>query len=194
VVTSWHILAAIEADAGNSAAAGEAKRKAIAAYLVYRRDGGEDHSSVGRITLAVAQALLSGDSTGAASHLQRLVADPNWPARFLPFLQALQRIVAGSRDRALADSEDLHYQEAAEILFLIETLEQGPRRPHTLATCASPLADRAVVTSASRCPCGLTILDMRRSWAEYDELVAVQAAGGAPGEHRRLLRPGRHGG
>ena len=38
------ILADIETDAGNPAAAAEAQRKAIACYLAYRRDGGENHS------------------------------------------------------------------------------------------------------------------------------------------------------
>jgi hypothetical protein len=38
-------------------------------------------------------------------------------------IPALQAIVAGSRDRTLADAADLDYTMAAEILFLIETLE-----------------------------------------------------------------------
>lgn len=37
----------------------------------------------------------------------------------------LQAIVAGSRDRSLADAPDLHYTMAAEILWLIEALEAG---------------------------------------------------------------------
>ena len=36
----------------------------------------------------------------------------------------LQAIVAGSRDRTLADAPELNYSMAAEILFLIETLEK----------------------------------------------------------------------
>jgi hypothetical protein len=44
-----------------------------------------------------------------------------------PFIQALQAIVAGSRDRTLADAPDLNYTMAAEILFLIETLEKRGR-------------------------------------------------------------------
>jgi hypothetical protein len=40
---------------------------------------------------------------------------------------ALQAIVAGSRDRTLADAPDLTYTMAAEILFLIETLEKQGR-------------------------------------------------------------------
>jgi hypothetical protein len=46
---------------------------------------------------------------------------PKW---FHPFIQALQAIVDGSRDRTLADAPDLDYTMAAEILFLIETLEK----------------------------------------------------------------------
>jgi hypothetical protein len=38
--------------------------------------------------------------------------------------RALQAIVAGRRDRTLADAPDLDFTMAAEILFLIETLEK----------------------------------------------------------------------
>jgi hypothetical protein len=44
--------------------------------------------------------------------------DPG-PARRRP------AIVAGRRDRTLADAPDLDYTMAAEILFLIETLEKS---------------------------------------------------------------------
>jgi hypothetical protein len=47
-------------------------------------------------------------------------------AWLLPLMRALQTIVAGNRDRALADAPELHYSMAVEILFLIETLE-APR-------------------------------------------------------------------
>ena len=40
---TWNILAEIETDAGNTTAATGAKRHAIACYLAYRRDGGENH-------------------------------------------------------------------------------------------------------------------------------------------------------
>jgi len=48
-------------------------------------------------------------------------------AEQLPFIGALQAVVAGSRDPALADQPELDYTMAAEILLLIETLagEQG---------------------------------------------------------------------
>ena len=118
---SWSILAAIEADTGNTAAAAEAKGKAIACYLAYRRDGGENHNNAGCISLAVTQALRSGDPAQAATLLQQRAADPE-AAGLLPFIGALQAVVAGSRDPALADQPELDYTMAAEILLLIETM------------------------------------------------------------------------
>jgi tetratricopeptide (TPR) repeat protein len=120
---TWAVLADIEIDAGNPAAAEEARAKAIAGYLAYRRDGGENQDTAGRISLAVTQSLLAGDAAAAASLLQELAANPDF-AWLRSFIQALQAIVAGSRDCALADAPELDYSMAAEILFLIETLEK----------------------------------------------------------------------
>jgi Tfp pilus assembly protein PilF len=120
---TWSILADIETDTGNPAAAAEAKAKAVACYLAYRRYGGENHDAEGRIAFAVTQILGTGNPAEAATLLQQLAADLDF-ARLRSFIQALQAIVAGSRDRALADAPDLSYTMAAEILFLIETLEQ----------------------------------------------------------------------
>jgi tetratricopeptide (TPR) repeat protein len=122
---SWAILAAIETDAGNPTAATEAKRRAVESYLAYRRDGGENRNPDGRICVAVTRPLLAGDPAAGASLLQQLAADAKLPDLARPFIEALQAIVAGSRDRALADNPDLHYTMAAEILFLIETLEES---------------------------------------------------------------------
>ena len=112
----------IETDAGNPAAAAEANGKALACYLAYRRDGGENHDAPGRICLAVTQCLLAGDPAQAASLLQQLAARPEAKGPILTFIRALQAIVAGRRDRTLADAPDLDYSMAAEILFLIEAL------------------------------------------------------------------------
>ena len=70
------------------------------------------------------QSLLAGDPAQAASLLQQLAADPD-AAWLLTFIRALQAIVAGRRDRTLADAPDLDYGMATEILFLIETLEKS---------------------------------------------------------------------
>ena len=121
---TWALLDKIEMAAGNSPASAEAKRKAIACYLAYRRDGGENHNAEGRISLAVMESVLAGEAT-AASLIQQLTIAPDLPDYLNPFIHALQAIIAGSRDRSLADAPDLGYSMAAEILFLIETLEQG---------------------------------------------------------------------
>ena len=121
--TSWSILAGIETDAGNPAAAAEARGKAFDCYLAYRRSGGENHAGAGRLALDVTQSLLAGEPTQAASLLEQLGANPE-AAGLLPFIRTLQAIVAGRRDRTLADAPDLDYAMAAEILFLIETLEK----------------------------------------------------------------------
>lgn len=121
--STWAILSNIETADGNLSAAGEAKQKAIACYLAYRRDGGENHGVAGRISLALAQSLLADDVAAAASLLQQLAARPD-ATSFHSFIRALQSIVAGSRDRTVADAPDLDYTMVAEILFLIETLEE----------------------------------------------------------------------
>jgi tetratricopeptide (TPR) repeat protein len=119
---TWDILADIETDAGNPNAAAEAKAQAVAAYLAYRRDGGENHAGSGRLALAVTEALRSGGPGAAGDLLQQLAADADLPAWLHPFVGALQAVIAGSRDRNLAGAPDLHYSMAAEILLLIETL------------------------------------------------------------------------
>ncbi len=121
---SWSILANIETDADNPTAAAEARAKAIACYLAYRRDGGENHDGPSHLALAVTQSLLAGDLAEAATFLQQLGAHPDAVGPLQTYIRALQAIVAGSRDRALADAPELHYSMAAEILFLIETLEK----------------------------------------------------------------------
>jgi tetratricopeptide (TPR) repeat protein len=121
---TWAILANVETDAGNPAAAAEAKRKAFDCYLAYRRDGGENHLPQGLIALAVTQSLRAGNAPKASSLLQQEA--PRFEAAgYGGFIRALQAIVAGSRDRTLTDAPELDYTMAAEILFLIETLEDA---------------------------------------------------------------------
>jgi tetratricopeptide (TPR) repeat protein len=119
---SWAILAAIETAAGDSSAAADARHQALGAFLAYRRDGGENQSRPGRLALSVRQALASRDPAEVASSLQQLAGDPAWEEH-LPFLSALQAITAGSRDRSLAEDPALDFDEAAEVLLLIEALE-----------------------------------------------------------------------
>lgn len=127
---AWDILKEIETADGNPVAAAHAKRKAIECYRTYRRDGGENHYPDGRLCLAVTQVLLADDPAASAAFFQQLSADNDLHPWLRPFVQALRDIVAGSRDRTLADNPDLPCRMAAEILFLLETLEQAhPTHP-----------------------------------------------------------------
>jgi tetratricopeptide (TPR) repeat protein len=119
---TWDFLTAFETAASNSAAAADARHQALGAFLAYRRDGGENQDASGRLALAVLQALASGDPAEVAASLQQLTADSVW-AEHLPFLTTLQVITAGSRDRTLAEDPGLSYDQAAEVLLLIEALE-----------------------------------------------------------------------
>jgi tetratricopeptide (TPR) repeat protein len=120
---SWSILADIETDAGNASPAAEANRQAIASYLAFRRDGGENHTTPGRLFHAVTQALRAGQKARA----EQIIAEyrERWKDYKTPEADALESILAGSRDRTLADNPELSYTMAAEILFLIETLESN---------------------------------------------------------------------
>jgi tetratricopeptide (TPR) repeat protein len=120
---SWAILSEIETDDGNAAAAAQAKHKALEHYLSYRRDGGENHAGEGRLLFDMTEQLRAGGAAAAASFLDQVAADPA-NATLRPFIQALQAILAGSRDRNLANAPDLDYSMAAEIILLIETLEK----------------------------------------------------------------------
>jgi tetratricopeptide (TPR) repeat protein len=121
---AWHVLNLIESDDGNVTAAAAARRNAVTGYLAYRREGGENHYPHGRICFDITQALVAGDPVAATSLLQQISADAHLPVQLNSFVRALQRIVAGSRDRTLADIPGWDYTMAAEILILIETLEQ----------------------------------------------------------------------
>jgi tetratricopeptide (TPR) repeat protein len=121
---TWSILADIETDANNPAAATEARQKARAAYLAYRRDGGENDFPNGRLVQAIHQAITTGNPAEAALLIPQLSLDPR-ASSTLSFLTALQSITGGSYDSSLAEDQGLHYSEAAEVMLLIEILEAG---------------------------------------------------------------------
>ena len=105
--------------------AAQARAQARAAYLAYRRDGGENQDPDGRIANDLKVRLLAGDQSGATEFVEQLSAEPNPQAWLPPFATALQAIVAGSRDPALADAPEFSFDTAAEILLLIETLNNS---------------------------------------------------------------------
>ena len=120
----WNTLRAIETSDGNTQAAEDAQRKALELFLAYRREGGENHQASGLLCAAIAPALLTQDSDGAqkliGEELQK--ADRDNENGSLAFFNTLNAIAADQRDTALADNPDLSYDQAVEIILLLETL------------------------------------------------------------------------
>jgi tetratricopeptide (TPR) repeat protein len=120
----WEVSARlfeIETDSGNTAAASEARRQAIAAFLAYRRNGGENKKPYTRILLAVNNALSDDNPAAALSLLQMLI--PRTSSYNLNLLLGiLMKITTGSRDPSLAENPGLSYDQSVEVLLLIEKL------------------------------------------------------------------------
>jgi hypothetical protein len=121
--TTWSILHDLELADVHPAAASAARQQALQAFLAYRRDGGENHSGAGRLVEAAWQALRQGVAAEIEQAIAQLLQDSDWQAH-QAFLHALQAILAGARDSALAEDETLHYQLAAELRYLLERLGQ----------------------------------------------------------------------
>jgi len=130
--TTWDILHDIETAAGQPQAAQQARRQAIALFLAYRRDGGENHTGSAQLCADVAQALAEGKGEEALGWVNGLRDRPDWQQNGLPLLDALQAILQGHRTPALADDPKLDYDEAVEILLLLERLPP-PAKPGLFA-------------------------------------------------------------
>ncbi|MCP4702208.1 MAG: hypothetical protein GY862_35920 [Gammaproteobacteria bacterium] len=114
----------MEETEGNSVAAAETRVQAVDAYLSYRRDGGEAHTLVGALCDTVEEAVLAGAAASKAAALQlaELQRDPDSSDSLRTLLLKLETILNGSRDLALADAPILDYDDAAELLLLLENL------------------------------------------------------------------------
>ncbi|MCP4282861.1 MAG: tetratricopeptide repeat protein, partial [Gammaproteobacteria bacterium] len=118
---TWMILHNLEQAVGNPAAAANARAEAIRAYLVYRRAGGENQNPGARFCALVAQAIQKGDTTEAEEILASYLTPDaeSWAKAIIPALQAILR---GSRDAALAEDSALDYDDAVELRLLLEGL------------------------------------------------------------------------
>ena len=122
---TWGVLANIERDDGRAAEASSAYAQARATYLAYRRDEGENRNPGGQLAAEIGHLLIAGDATAASTRLQHLATMADPPAWLPPFLTALQAIVAGERSPSIADVPGLDYDDAAELLLLLETLDRS---------------------------------------------------------------------
>ena len=116
------ILADLEQVMGNPEEAGRARKKAIQLFLAYRRDGGENHSSGGRLCLWFENALQKQPPEEIEKRLVEMENDPKTSQPIKTLVSKLQIVLAGYFDTGLAEDPDLYYRDAAEFLFLLEKL------------------------------------------------------------------------
>lgn len=118
---TWNILHDLEQAIGHAQAAAEARGLAMAAYLAYRRAGGESQNINREGYALVTEAIPQGTTTEAAAQLNAY-AEPNDPAWFTALLDKLHAILRGDRQPALAADPVLHYMDAVELMLLLEEL------------------------------------------------------------------------
>ena len=121
---TWSILENLEEATGQADAALAARRRAIEAYLAYRRAGGVSQSNQARYFALAAQAIQEKAEERAARELNDLLT-PETPPFFTALVRQLQRILGGERDPALAEEPELSFWNAAEVRLLLEGLGAG---------------------------------------------------------------------
>ena len=120
--TSFDILHKIETATGSPGAAQAAWRQARETYLAYRRQGGYAQYPGGKLVDQVLGLIAQQQADEIGPLFDRRMNDPNAPDFLKRLIPNLVTILKGSRDVTLADDMALDYDDAAEILFLIERL------------------------------------------------------------------------
>jgi len=125
---AWTILEDLERATGNADEAQAARNRAIETYLAYRRAGGHSQSNQIQLFSLIAQATHQNTQNQVARQLNNLL-EPDAPPWFTALVQQLQSILAGDHDPTHAADTRLDYMDAAELLLLLETLDQqNPNR------------------------------------------------------------------
>lgn len=121
---AWALLHNLEQACQNPDAAIAAKKQAIQSYLAYRRDGGQNlyRPDLPKLCQRVAQAIRDHNEAPLQQELQSLQNRDDLPADLKPLLPKLLAILQGQRSPTLADDPDLDYDDAAELLLLLEQL------------------------------------------------------------------------
>jgi tetratricopeptide (TPR) repeat protein len=121
---TWNILHLLESATGDAEAAARARQRAIESYFAYRKDGGYGTTPMARLCAVTAAAIAAGDTSELEQYLSQPVDEdtPPWARAMLPKLLA---VLHGERDPALAADPALDYDDAAELLLLLEILNAG---------------------------------------------------------------------
>ncbi|ABW27759.1 tetratricopeptide repeat protein [Acaryochloris marina] len=121
--TAFAILHDIEAATGNPGAAHSAWLQARDAYLAYRQQGGYAQYGGGKLVDQVLGLMAQEQVDEIQAQLGELVNHPDVSDSIKQLIPTVVAILGGNRDRSLADHDALYYDDAAEILYLIERLD-----------------------------------------------------------------------
>jgi tetratricopeptide (TPR) repeat protein len=119
---TFNVLRRIEEATGNLAAVHAAWVRARDAYLAYRRQGGYAQNPSGQLCDQLLPVLAQGASVEIIQELEKLAQTSNIPDFIKRLIPKLMQIANGSHDKALGEDSTLDYDDAAEVLFLIERL------------------------------------------------------------------------
>ena len=118
---TWSLLSQLDRIEADTTGANITRQKALDTFLLFRREGGENNTITACLALSVGTALQQGDTAEAEQVIGKLLEQDNWQEA-KKFLNILLAIVVGGRSLALAEDEDLHYEDAVELVLLLESL------------------------------------------------------------------------
>ncbi|MBF0382303.1 MAG: tetratricopeptide repeat protein [Magnetococcales bacterium] len=121
---TYSVLHNLEQAVNNPEAASKARSKARELFLAYRRDGGENHETGAKLCAMVGQAIAKKDTSETEETIKQLATHPDLPPYLKPLLTNLQKIIASSSDKELAEDPGLYYRDAVELQLLLESLAQ----------------------------------------------------------------------
>jgi len=126
---AYNNLYILEKAEGNLEAAAKAREQAFQLFLSYRRAGGENHESGGKLCAWFLQAFSNPEEEPEPieNQLLDLAHTPHQPQVFYLLITKLLAILSGSRDRSLYQDPELDYQAAVELKLILEKVggEEG---------------------------------------------------------------------
>ena len=121
--TAYQVLYNLERAVGNESDATKAWEKAFQLFLFYRRAGGENHISGGKVCTLVNRDLSEMRPEAIGKIIEEQTANFTGPGATQLFFSKLLLILSGSRDQSIVEDTNLYYTDAVELFLLLERLE-----------------------------------------------------------------------
>ena len=118
---TWGVLYHLEQVSGNKQTAAQARQQAIESYLAYRSDGGQSMNPGAQLCALAIRAIEQRDTTELEHDLTQLL-EQDVPPSAKVMTTKLQAILRGERNPEIADDPNLDYDDAVELILLLEKL------------------------------------------------------------------------